>query len=138
MADESVVAATEADEAKVDKPKTLLDLIIEQGGPAPTEIDALKAKHGDVFVTAFTTEEVFIFRSVKRGEYRQLQLDMANPELKLDQYDFEDRLCQLCVLWPKNSSALQKAGTATSLSEQIMQNSNFLNPQQAAAIVMKL
>src|SRR5687768_33598 len=110
----SVPAVEEVEKPEEEeKAPTLLDLIIQAGGPGPAEIERLKLKHGDVYVSAFDNDEVFIFRAVRRLEYRQIQLDMANPELKLDQFDYEERLCKTCVLWPdlgKSPALLEKAG----------------------------
>ena len=52
----------------------------------------------------------------------------------------EEEVAEKCLLWPKKTSEelSKKAGTINVLFEQIMQNSNFLTPQQAAALVIKL
>lgn len=131
------------EEAKVEAPKapTLQELILQLGGPDAAQIDLWKQKHGDVLVSAFSETEIFIIRALLRHEYRALQLKLTDPALKMDQFDYEEAVAKTCTLWPDpntNPAALQKGGTATTLAEQIMQNSNFFNPQQAATLVMKL
>lgn len=130
-------------EAQVEsQPQESIGTLLEKlGGPSSAEIDTWKAQYGEVFVSAFSREEVYVWRPLRRNEFRSLQLDMANPEKRMDQFDYEEAIAITCTLWPKLSSeyfAKGKGGTATSLTEQIMQNSNFFTPQQAAAFVMKL
>ena len=53
----------------------------------------------------------------------------------------EENIVSMCLLWPKLSvEDLQKdkGGTVSTLLEQVMQNSNFLTPQQASMLVIKL
>lgn len=112
------------------------------GAPKPEDIEAWKVKFGDVFVSGFSPTELYIWRPIRRGEWRSLQARMADPEQKVDQLRWEEMVCEQCVLWPTTNTDFwsdpSKAGTPSSLSEQILQNSNFLSPQQAAMLVQKL
>ena len=128
-------------ELEVKEEESIGVLLKRLGGPGPTEIDAWKAQYGEAFVSAFSSTEVYVWRPLKRHEYRNLQLDLANPEKKMDNFDYEEAICVTCSLWPKLTAgffANAKGGTPTSLAEQVMQNSNFFSPQQAASFVMKL
>ena len=65
-------------------------------------------------------DQVFIYRPVGRKEYKNLYLN--------DQWDDvtkEDRLCQLCVLYPEDYDFenCDEAGLPTALAEQIIKNS---------------
>lgn len=107
------------------------------GSPSQDQIDKWKVEHGDVYVSGFSASEVFIFRSLFRPEYIKIQQDIADGRVK--QTEIEETTCSICVLWPANVDWNKgKAGTPVVLSELIMQNSNFMNPQTASYLVAKL
>lgn len=108
--------------------------------PSDTQIEQWKAQFGDVYISGFSETELFVWRSITRPEWAQLQAMTADPAQAVDQFRFEELVCNMCVLWKsvEQSWADGKAGTPTSLQEQILQNSNFMSPQQAAVLVAKL
>ena len=106
------------------------------GAPEQVDIDAWKGQHGDVYVSALSESEIFIFRSLNRLEYRELQERAAQEQLDAMQY--EDNTVKQCVLWSSVDDLSAKAGTIPTLLEMIMQNSNFVPPQIAATLVAKL
>lgn len=110
------------------------------GAPDKSAIDAWKAQYNDVFVSGFSDNEIYIWRSITRPEYVRIQKRAQEPGSPVDQYQLEESVCEVCVLWKstKEAWAEGKAGTPNALSEQIMQNSNFLNPQAASMLVVKL
>tara|TARA_Y100000310_G_C20685949_1_gene818986 strand:+ start:363 stop:785 length:423 start_codon:yes stop_codon:yes gene_type:complete len=107
-----------------------------EGAPSPDQIEQWKAEFGDVYVSGFSETELFVWRPLFRGEFVQLQATVA--EKQLDQYQSEELVCATCVLWPEADWSKSKAGNASTVHEQIMQNSNFLAPQAAAFLVAKL
>jgi len=111
-----------------------------EGAPTKEEIEQLKVQHNEVFVSGFGPEDLYVWRALTRPEYRQLQELLQNPERPIDQFQYEELLCDMCVLWKadKRTWAEGKAGTPGTLSEQIMQNSNFLPPAAASVLVAKL
>ena len=111
-----------------------------EGAPDQATLDAWKAKHKDIFVSGFSEAEVYIWRTITRPEYIKIQQEIQQPGAAIDQYKFEELVCEACVLWKstKESWAEGKAGTPNVLAEQIMLNSNFLNPQHASLMVVKL
>ncbi len=124
-----------------DEVTSLNQLLEKNGGPTEAEVEELKAKYKEVFISAFSETELYVWRPLMRDEFRQLQLLLNNPESPMDQLQYEELICESCVIWPKktaNDFAEAKGGTATSLAEQIMQNSNFFNPQQVSMLVQKL
>lgn len=105
-----------------------------EGSPSTTQIEAWKQTHGDVFATAFSEKEFFVFRAVSRSEYKRIQEEVGksnDPDL------FETLAIQNCLLW-SSVSVDAKAGTVPTLCEQIMQQSNFMPPEAAAQLVIKL
>jgi len=96
-----------------------------EGAPTQEQIDAWKIKHGDIFVAPFSPTEKFIYRSIKRVEYKQL----VDLNISTDNRAFaEERVAQQCILWPEITAAslpTMKAGTISTLVDLIMAASNF-------------
>lgn len=109
---------------------------------APTEgkIDKWKEIHGEIFCSGFSETELVVWRPINRKEFVNLQ-EQLQAGSELNTYELEEKVVVNCILWstPQAESSLeQKAGSLTTLNEQIMQNSNFMNPQIASAYVIKL
>lgn len=121
---------------------TVKDLLVSLNGPDQVQIEEWKKQFGEVFVSAFSEAEVYIWRPLKRDEFRQLQEAQADPEQMMTQLDYEEAVCSVCVLWSSANAtatgANSKGGTASTLAENIMSNSNFWAPQQAAAYTAQL
>jgi hypothetical protein len=129
-------------EEKEDKEKSLADaLSVFPGAPSQADIEGWKAKYGEVFCSGFSETELHVWRPVNRAEFVEMQTMLAQADVPVTQLDVEEQMVAKVVLWssPLAVSALsQKAGSLTTLYEQIMQNSNFVSPQVAAALVIKL
>ena len=94
------------------------------GGPTQEQINEWKAKLGDIFVAKFSDEEKYIYRPMKRFEYKQI-LSLGAQENKSFA---EEKIIQMCTLWPvidPSKLAFLKAGTVSTLVELIMVASNF-------------
>ena len=118
---------------------TITDLLATiTGSPTPEQIEAWKQEHGEIFCSALSNTELLIFRPLKRREFLELQLAAQQQQVGVDG---EELLVKKCVLWGSDSalkSLDNKAGSLTTLQEQILQNSNFVAPNVAAALVVKL
>jgi len=116
-----------------------------EGAPSSAQIDAWKEEHGDVFVFLLSEDEIFLFRSITRTEFSNIQMQMkehaqatgsAPPDSVL-----EDMIVSQTALWQSPRAALaldKKGGTASALQEQIMLNSYFLSAQISNQLVVKL
>jgi hypothetical protein len=114
------------------------------GSPNKEQIDVWKNQHGDVFCSAFSETELFIWRPVARVEWREHQLKLAQAHQDgeaLDPFVVEESLVNKCLLWSSEmgKKALSaKAGSLGTLHEQLLQNSNFVDPRLASNLVVKL
>ncbi len=111
------------------------------GAPSKEKIESWKKQYGEVMVSGFDEEELFVFRPLTRREFTNLQKKLRTPEQgkePMDEFQYEEEVVAACVLWSSVTDITSKGGTITTLSEQIMQNSNFTNPQVASMLVMKL
>lgn len=103
------------------------DELLFEGGPTRTELMSWKKQfeiEGHAVNLSEIGEDVFIWRTLNRVEYREI---MAIPNT--DPLQREEIICEVCVLFPYNynfkSMAEQKAGTPAILAEQIMKESGF-------------
>ena len=136
------VQESKKEEEKKEEPGQDLSAALKDFDHSPDQeqIEAWKAQYGDVFVSGFSPAEIFVWRAISRPEWVNLQETAADPEARVDQFRFEEMVCETCVLWKSVKVSWQdgKAGTPSSLQEQILQNSNFLTPQAASMLVQKL
>lgn len=120
----------------------LADLLKKfEDGPNEAKIEEWKQQHGEVLCSGFSESEIIVWRPLTRREFVTLQTTVAQAETQMTNFDLEDQVVETCVLWasPTAKGALQqKAGSMTTLNEQIMQNSNFIDPRMASALVVKL
>lgn len=107
------------------------------GAPTKDEVEEWKALHGDVLCSGFSETELYVFRPLTRAEWLAMQAMAQQSE----GFDVEQEIVDRCLLWATENgkrSLNSKAGSLTTLHEQIMQQSNFVNPSMAAALVVKL
>lgn len=112
--DKQEVQATEA-ENKVEV-KSVEDL--------ETLIPQWKAKYGRVFKNVIDGE-IFIWRIVKRGEYKEMLREDIDPENRI--FSKQESITKLAVLYPINIEEIveERAGIASVLSEEILAKSGF-------------
>lgn len=94
------------------------------GGPSLNKVEEWKSQFGgEVYLTEFE-EEVFLWRPIKRKEYKEIA-KIQNA----DSFYKEERITERCVLYPEGynfmSMTAGKAGIPTLLAELIMEKSGF-------------
>jgi hypothetical protein len=95
-----------------------------ENGPSQVQIDEWKVKHGELFVAKFSESDKYIYRPLKRFEYKQI-MGIGQAENKAFA---EEKVVQMCVVWPAidpTKIAMIKAGTISTLVDLIMSASNF-------------
>jgi hypothetical protein len=111
-----------------EKEKKEQELLFE-GGPTLEEVEQWKSEHGDIYMSDIE-ETTYVWRPVYRKEYKDL---LKNKEA--DAFYREERLCEKCVLWPKDYNFMamsrDRAGVPSCLSEQIMEKSGFVPTSDA-------
>ncbi|MFS1019734.1 hypothetical protein [Enterococcus casseliflavus] len=99
------------------------------GGPNEEEIEELKVKTGGELFMTRIIDSYYLWRPLKRLEYREI-MRIENA----DSYFREEKICEKCVVYPKNAAKelrLGRAGIATLLSEVISEESGFTNNVQS-------
>jgi len=131
-------------EQEEQKEETIVDVYKKVASrPSDQQVEQWKAKYGDVFVSGFSNDEVYVWRAISRKEWIVLQTELEEAQknnVQLNPMKIEESMVAKCLLWRSLEVSWDdsKAGTLSTLHEQIMQNSNFYTPQGAAMLVGKL
>lgn len=146
--DETVKVSAEEELAKVEEqtPPDPSQVVADAlkgfaGAPSKDQIEAWKTQFGEVFCSGFAETELYIWRTVLRSEFVELQSQLAGSDAPVSALQAEDMVVNMCLLWSseQGKKALKtKAGSMSALHEQIMSNSNFMDPRLATALVIKL
>lgn len=129
-------------EKEKEKEKTLAEVLAEfENSPDETQIEEWKQQHGEVLCSALSETELFVFRPITRGEFVNLQMHISEAKEPISNFEVEQTVVEQCVLWasPQGLDSLdKKAGSLSTLHEQILQCSNFVNPAYVGQFVIKL
>jgi len=140
--EEQVEKKVEEKKDTPEKEKTLFDYLSEhEGSPDEVRVEQWKQEYGEILCSGLSETELYIFRPVARAEFVNLQAHLTQIQDKPNNFEVEKLIVDTCVLWasPQGLASLeQKAGTLTTLHEQILQASNFMNPAYVGQFVVKL
>jgi hypothetical protein len=110
------------------------DMVLFEGGPTAGEIVNWKQHHKRVYITEISFDEYVIWRTINRGEYKNLVKTINQimesgqvSEVELNMYN-EEAICKLCVLFPildNDAWDNQLAGMPSIISQQILEQSGF-------------
>jgi hypothetical protein len=127
---------------KKEEEKTLADYLSAfTEAPDSAQLEQWKQMHGETLCSGLSETELFVFRPITREEFVNLQAYVAQMKDQIDNFEVEVKIVETCVLWasPQGVESLtKKAGTYSTLHEQILQTSNFMNPAYVSQFVIKL
>ena len=133
---------TQKEEAKQSSPDLVSMLSVFPGAPDKEQLESWKQLHGEIFCSGFSETELCIWRPLSRVEYVSLQKQLRAPPSQgkepLNEFDYEEMVVRTCLLWRSVKELNLKGGSVSTLSEQVLLNSNFMPPQMAQAFVMRL
>lgn len=126
---------------EVKQEKTMLDYLAEyEDAPDQVRLEQWKQQYGEVMCSGLSETELYIFRPITRSEFINLQKHLANMK-DPSNFEVEKIIVDTCLLWasPQGLASLDsKAGTFSTLHEQILQASNFINAAYVSQFVVKL
>jgi hypothetical protein len=132
-----------SEETKKDQPveagiPDLKSLLLKmKDAPTEDDLEQWKTEHGEINVSGFSEDEVYVWRCLTRREHLGLQQQAAQQQV--DQMAVEELIVSQLVIWPVVADWQNvKSGTITTLHEQIMQQSNFASPAMASMMMAKL
>ena len=104
-------------------------------GPTIAEVLELKSQYGEVFVTTILMDRHFLWKTLDRGEWREVSKRMeeiaANGEMtpaEATMYQ-EELVTEMCLLFPSMTIAdfdKELAGLPSLLHQQILESSGFV------------
>jgi hypothetical protein len=126
------------------KKKSNSDFVIQtfkslERRPSETEIETLKGKHGEIYLCSLSEKENFLFRPLKRQEWRELMQRFEKS--KLSEQQRTEGIVMAGVVWPLLNQAninVLTAGAPEAIRNLILQASNFMEPERAVTLVRKL
>lgn len=123
--DEEVVVVNAAEEFEEDDASKAEEEIFE-GGPTYNDLEKWKSMYnGEIYLTEFDEESIFVWRPIKRKEYK----DIAKLQ-SADNFYKEERICEKSILFPAGYGFMNmsngKAGIPTILHELILEKSGFV------------
>jgi len=127
---------------KIQKKQMDQDYILQtfkelENRPSDDQIEEFKQQVGDVYLLSLSESENFVFRPLRRLEWRTLMQRIA----KLDDMKKAEAVVMKGCLWPKldqqNINVLT-AGAIETMRDMILQVSNFMPPETALQLVRKL
>lgn len=135
-----------------EKQKDFIDTVVDQikhlpGAPTREVINDWKNKHRNVQVFILSGDDVFIFRSITRSEYRKIQslpeaIRKEIPNITDEDLDdkFKDAVCKTAILFPENiDQQLETLGGLSGLLvEQIYFASCLVPPEVAMSSIRKM
>lgn len=145
--EEDPVIASLSDEekellAKIQQKQMEQDFVIQtfkelENRPSDEEIEQMKNQVGDVYLMSLSEHENFVFRPLKRLEWRALMQKIQ----KIPDDKKAEAIVMKATLWPRldqqNINVLT-AGSIDSARDMILQVSNFIAPEMAMQLVRKL
>lgn len=113
-----------------------------KGAPTKEVINQWKVMYnGDVYAAVLGRGEIFVFRPIYRLEWKQIQTQIGQMK-QADEAAINEMICKKCCLYPNLNDqatfATLKAGTITTLFEQISWFSNFMDTSMAIQMVVEL
>lgn len=108
------------------------------GAPNEKTLDVWRQEFGRIYMMAFDTTDLYIWRPLRFAEYRSLQ---ANKALMENEMKFQEQIVVRCVLWPRlgpEELSMSRAGLISTLFNVIMQGSYFIAPEIALQLVTEL
>ena len=98
------------------------------------DLEGWKDQYGVIHMSTVTGEDVYLWRVLKRSEYKQLfKTGALNERIR-----GEDTIVRKCLLWPQPNDVFMNssgAGIVSTLKEQIMHQSGFIPEQQAIQMI---
>lgn len=115
---------------------------ISDNPPSIKDLAMWKNVHGDLFVLQLDVDQLYLYRYIKHQEWKQLLADGNKNNINsLTEAQVEEKLFDMCVLWPKLdyiSIAGVPAGLIKTVVEQIRIRSCFLDPAQVVQFTTKI
>lgn len=108
----------------------------QKDAPSLAVLESWKIKHKSIYISQISvdSDQYYIFTTIKRNTYKQLQASGALD----DDEKSNEVLVDKCLLYPQPSTSWRltcDAGIITTLGKQIAYKSGFVSPQEALSLI---
>jgi len=129
----------EEEEVVAQTPLEELEELVSGLENAPNKLDLEQWKdiHGQFYASSVNGDDVFIWKTLRRLEYRSIAASGALEK----QESFENAVARKCLLWPSPSPqffAGGDAGTIPTLFKQVMHQSGFISDEVAISMIRRV
>lgn len=118
----------------------LLEYIEDSSKPSISLIQQWKANYPAVYFSTIIGDDLYIWRPIMRQEYKQMMIQYMESD-SMNQFMLEEQYVKKCLLYPKlelGTLATKEAGVISTLSDQILYKSGFMNKELAYTLIKKL
>ena len=115
----------------------LVALEFHEGAPDKEQLEVWKDRFGTYFASSIDNEDIYVWKTLKRLEYRGL----ANSGAMEDATAMEEAVVKKCLLYPKPTStyfAQLNAGIIPTLFKQVMYQSGFISEESATSMIRRI
>jgi len=105
--------------------------------PDKYTLESWRDIHGMFFVSSINGEDMFIWKTLKRMEYKSIAQSGALEQQEL----FENSVVRKCLLWPAPSQQFlvgTDAGIVPTLFKQVMHKSGFVSDDVAISMIRRV
>lgn len=136
------VLEKEEEQVKEDNFSTLerISVDFESQGVTKEELISLKNTYGQIYASRILpgdNEQMFIFRKIKRSEYKAvMETGASNSE-----YNLQDSVVRKCLIFPNPTQVFistSDAGIIPTVFTQIMFQSGFIHEQAALSQIIEI
>ncbi|RLA65741.1 MAG: hypothetical protein DRQ78_04995 [Epsilonproteobacteria bacterium] len=125
-------------EEEQDTISELLETLREyENAPQAYDLEQWRDLYGMFFVSSVNGEDVYIWKTLKRMEYKSIAQSGALEQQEL----FENSVVRKCLLWPMANQEFfvsSDAGIVPSLFKQIMHKSGFVSDEVAISMIRRV
>lgn len=108
-----------------------------EGAPDKVTLEEWKDLHGTFYMSSIDRQRVYIWKTIKRTEYKNLLTSGAMDKAQL----LEEFVVRRCLLWPKYTAEFgsgSDAGVISTLFKQIWYKSGFISDDEALNMIEKI
>lgn len=143
MVEEETVIIDAESQAEEDKkePTPLDELLVTlseyENAPDEDQLLTWKEIHGMYFASSVNGEDIYVWRTIKRLEYKSIAQSGATERQDL----LENAVVRKCLLWPQPSQdflSVLDAGIMPTLFKQIMHKSGFVSDEMAISMIRRV
>lgn len=131
----------EAQEEQQEEENSVYTMLQQLGGPSKEKIEEWKKQWGDVHLVPFSEDDMYVIRTLNRGEWNQMKNMFAQAAETMTDDQRKEYIVNRCLLWPEvdqTQYVFLKAGVPDSLYEAVSFTSGFMSQGMIISLLTRL